>query len=231
MFKIAHITALGLASLVAFSAIAAAAQNAPDQGQSALSTLGNRLDNVGLHKSAYRPVADAGQANMCDVSVSGIIWGESISEPEARLTSASVSNSAGPSLPDSSVSFSWGASQTSALHRRSAQPSLFAHNIMVRACDQALSSLQALSRDTDATARLNQAFDASDGTTVTQVMTAAGFDTSILPGGLFHAINSKGTGCNNGRMSGGAPAQAGAVCDSGYSLAIRNKNGHVTLMK
>jgi hypothetical protein len=231
MFKIAHITAIGLASLVAVSTVPAAAQTAPDQGQSAQSNLRNRIDNVGLHKSTYRPVADASQADVCDVSVSGIIWGVSTSEPAARAGDTSVSNSAAPSLRDTADSFSWGTSETRPPNRRRAPPSLFAHNIMVRACDQALSSLQALHADADATARLNQAFDASDGTTVTQIMTAAGFDTSILPGGLFHAINTKGTGSTNGRMSAGTPTQADAVCDGGYSLTIRDKNGHVTLMK
>lgn len=73
--------------------------------------------------------------------------------------------------------------------------------------------------------QLQAAVDSCDEAALRKLMTDNGLSPELAAGAQFHAINTKGTGCNNGRVSGLASrATAGLVITVGYDA--RTKRGY-----
>jgi hypothetical protein len=74
-------------------------------------------------------------------------------------------------------------------------------------------------------ASLQAAVESCDEAALRKLVTDNGLSAELAAGALFHAINTKGTGCNNGRASASAgAADPGLVISVGYDA--RTKRGY-----
>lgn len=102
-------------------------------------------------------------------------------------------------------------------------------------CDAAQSAIDRINADPAKVDALNAAVDAGDNAAIESLLTENGLSKPLVPGAQFHAINTKGTGSNNGRMAQGMPSRISmnvTVARVGGSLSItvgQSKTGHVTL--
>lgn len=125
-------------------------------------------------------------------------------------------------------------------------------------CDSAQSAIDRINADDARLGALDAAVEAGDEAGIRNVLIEAGLSSQLAAGAQFHAINTKGTGATNGRVSASqnsvsdeAPQVAAADrkaaeitnrlsmnvtvarTSRGLSFAVgrsaKNKNGHVTL--
>jgi hypothetical protein len=125
-------------------------------------------------------------------------------------------------------------------------------------CDSAQSAIDRINTDAGKIAALDAAIEAQDGAAIETLLIDSGLSRPLVVGAQYHAINTKGTGATNGRMSdpngSGADDRApGAATERkaddmpnrismnvtiarvagslsvAVSRSIKNKTGHVTL--
>lgn len=125
-------------------------------------------------------------------------------------------------------------------------------------CDSAQSAIDRINADAVKLGALGTAVEAGDEAAIRRLLIENGLPSQLANGAQFHAINTKGTGATNGRMSASnnsasdeAPQAAVADIKTGdmpnrismnvtvarttgglsftVSRSIKNKNGHVTL--
>lgn len=125
-------------------------------------------------------------------------------------------------------------------------------------CDSVQSAIDRINADPAKLGPLDAAVEAGDGAAIRRLLIENGLPSQLVTGAQFHAINTKGTGATNGRMSAAnasasdeAPRAAVADIKAGdmpnrismnvtvartngglsftVSRSIKNKNGHVTL--
>lgn len=102
-------------------------------------------------------------------------------------------------------------------------------------CDAAQSAIDRINADPAKLDALNAAIEAQDNAAIERLLTGNGLSKPLVTGAQFHAINTKGTGSNNGRMSQDMPNRISmnvTVARVGERLSItvsHNKTGHVTL--
>ncbi len=125
-------------------------------------------------------------------------------------------------------------------------------------CDSAQSAIDRINADAARLAALDAAVEAGDEATIRNLLIEAGLSSQLATGAQFHAINTKGTGATNGRVSASQNSASDeapqvAVADrkadempnrlsmnvtvariaGGLSFtagrSFKNKNGHVTL--
>ncbi|MEQ1511756.1 MAG: hypothetical protein ABL934_03655 [Lysobacteraceae bacterium] len=102
-------------------------------------------------------------------------------------------------------------------------------------CDSAQAAIDRINADPAKLDALNAAIEAQDNAAIETLLTGNGLSKPLVTGAQFHAINTKGTGSNNGRMAQGMPNRISmnvTVAREGERLSItvsHNKTGHVTL--
>lgn len=102
-------------------------------------------------------------------------------------------------------------------------------------CDAAQSAIDRINADPAKLDALNTAIEAQDSAAIETLLTGNGLSKPLVTGAQFHAINTKGTGSNNGRMAQDMPNRISmnvTVARVGGSLSItvaRNKTGHIML--
>lgn len=125
-------------------------------------------------------------------------------------------------------------------------------------CDSAQSAIDRINGDAAKLGALDAAVKAGDEATIRRLLIENGLPSRLATGAQFHAINTKGTGATNGRVSASndsasdeAPQAAMADIKTGdmpnrvsmnvtvarttaglsftVSRSVKNKNGHVTL--
>jgi hypothetical protein len=102
-------------------------------------------------------------------------------------------------------------------------------------CDSAQSAIDRINADPAKLDALNAAIEAQDNAAIETLLTGNGLSKPLVTGAQFHAINTKGTGSNNGRIAQDMPNRISmnvTVARVGGSLSItvsHNKTGHVTL--
>lgn len=102
-------------------------------------------------------------------------------------------------------------------------------------CDSAQAAIDRINADPAKLDALNAAIEAQDNAAIETLLTGNGLSKPLVTGAQFHAINTKGTGSNNGRMAQDMPNRISmnvTVARVGASLNITvacNKTGHVTL--
>jgi hypothetical protein len=102
-------------------------------------------------------------------------------------------------------------------------------------CDSAQSAIDRINADPVKLDALNAAIEAQDNAAVEMLLTGNGLSKPLVAGAQYHAINTKGTGSNNGRMAQDMPNRISmnvtvARVDGRLSITVsRNKTGHVTL--
>ena len=126
------------------------------------------------------------------------------------------------------------------------------------ACDSAQSAIDRINPDPAKLGAMDAAVEAGDEAAIRRLLIESGLSSQLAAGAQFHAINTKGTGATNGRMSasnnsasdelpqaavadikiGNMPNRIGmnvtvARTAGGLSFtvgrSVKNKNGHVTL--
>jgi hypothetical protein len=103
------------------------------------------------------------------------------------------------------------------------------------ACDSAQSAIDRINADPAKIDALNAAIEAQDDAAIETLLTGNGLSKPLVAGAQFHAINTKGTGSNNGRMTQDMPNRISmnvtvARVEGRLSITVsHNKTGHVTL--
>lgn len=102
-------------------------------------------------------------------------------------------------------------------------------------CDSAQSAIDRINADSAKFDALNAAIEAQDNAAIETLLTGNGLSKPLVTGAQFHAINTKGTGSNNGRMAQDMPNRISmnvtvARVEGSLSITVsHNKTGHVTL--